>query len=154
METNVIIVERISNVAVSPIAPNDCGKEADVLARIRAFNAEISRLSFTKPHVNFPLRDVADDPRYLVEVELRARGLKGIGHNQYSIDQHLTLPDFDEPARKFWPPPALVQDVGPRVVYRGSHANYEALRASARRQAAYYERLKREERERRLSVVG
>jgi hypothetical protein len=134
---------------------------ADVLARIRAFNAEISRLSFTKPHVNFPLRDAANDPRYLLEVELHARGLKCIGYNRFSLDKDLVLPDFDDPSKKLWPPlelsgvarAMLAQEGGPRVVYRGSHtpefheARVARQREEAERQAAYYERLNREKRE-------
>ena len=71
------------------------------------------------------------------------------------------MPDFDDPAKKLWPPlelPAVVrtmleQEGGPRVVYRGSHtrefheARVARQRQEAEQQKAYYERLERESRE-------
>ena len=66
----------------------------DVLARIAPLDRQILEHGVRAPE---GLHE------RLQSVELAARGIEAIGHNQYSVVRDLVLPDFDDPTRKLWP---------------------------------------------------
>ena len=66
----------------------------DVLARIAPLDRQILEHGVRAPE---GLHE------RLQSVELAARGIAGIGHNQFSVVRDLVLPDFDDPSRKLWP---------------------------------------------------
>ena len=66
----------------------------DVLARIAPLDRQILEHGVRAPEGMH---------ERIQSVELAARGIDAIGHNQYSVVRDLVLPDFDDPTRKLWP---------------------------------------------------
>ena len=64
----------------------------DVLARIAPLDRQILKHGVRAPE---GLRE------RIQSVELAARSIDAIGHNQYSVVRDLVLPDFDDPTKKF-----------------------------------------------------
>ena len=81
------------------VYPEVLGKLVDALAEARQVDAEVHRVSASKP---YDLPQANSDGRSLLSVECTARGLPGISPN-FSLMQ-LKLPAFGEQNQLAWPP--------------------------------------------------
>jgi hypothetical protein len=78
------------------VYPKVVNQLVDLLTRIRANDAELSRLHQARP---------SGAGLHLAGAELVARGLEGFSRDEPSITKELQLPDWTYSAKMSWPPP-------------------------------------------------
>jgi hypothetical protein len=104
------------------------------LAHARELDQEVRVCRESKPVDDEPF-----DGRRLLEVELVARNISGIGDRDFGLDRDLVLPDFDKPREKIWPPletpSALRTSMTSASSYPMPEAQARWLQAQAEREA-------------------
>jgi hypothetical protein len=109
-------------------------KLAAALAYARELDQEVRACRESKPVDDEPF-----DGRRLLEVELVARNISGIGDRDFGLDRDLVLPDFDKPREKIWPPletpSALRTSMTSASSYPMPEAQARWLQAQAEREA-------------------
>jgi hypothetical protein len=124
--------------------PKFAGKLVDLLERIAACDAELSRLNQSRP--------AGANGAHLYGVELTARELGGFNRDTPSIIKQLQLPDWSNSAKLLYPPPrpspaaAYAATLAPAYDdHRGADwwktvgARHEARRTESQRVAKFYE---------------
>jgi hypothetical protein len=93
------------------------------LVEVQAVDAKVRRLARAKP---YHLPQANGDERNLPEVELAARGLRGVAAG-CSLVKDMKLPAFAEPNRLAWPPPqpSLAVEVAMQVAVMRRHPGAE-----------------------------
>jgi hypothetical protein len=121
------------------VYPDIASKVADLLTRIAANDAELSRLHQARP---------AGVALHLLGAELMARDLESFNIASPSIAKELKLPDWSCSAKLVWPPPSppLSSLVAPPVAahlgadwWRGREQRAATQHSESDRVAAYYE---------------
>jgi hypothetical protein len=121
------------------VYPDFVSKVADLLTRIAANDAELSRLHQARP---------AGVALHLFGAELVARGIESFGIASPSIAKELKLPDWSCGAKLVWPPPSppLASLVAPPVSahlgpdwWQGRDERAATQHSETERVAAYYE---------------
>ena len=83
--------------------PPAAAKIADLFSRLRAFDAELSRLHQARP---------AGVSEHLLSPELVARGIESFTINSRSLIDEVKLPAFEPGQSQVWPPPRQIRSVG------------------------------------------
>jgi hypothetical protein len=83
------------------VYPEVVAKLVELLARIRAVDAEVRRVNASKPTA---LGEPWDGNMPLDATECAARSVTGFNSPDYSLDRGVRLPDFEHPGKNSWPP--------------------------------------------------
>ena len=83
-------------VELREVYPPFTAKIANLFSRLRAFDAELSRLHQARP---------AGSSEHLLRPELIARGIESFTINSRSLIDEVTLPAFEPGQPQVWPPP-------------------------------------------------
>jgi len=83
------------------VYPEVVSKLVELLARIRAIDAEVRRVNASKPVM---VGEPWDGNLSLELTECKARGVTGFNSPDYSLDRGVRFPDFDKPGQNHWPP--------------------------------------------------
>jgi hypothetical protein len=83
------------------VYPEVVTKLVELLARIRAIDAEVHRVNASKPVM---VGEPWDGNMPLELTECAARGVTGFNSPDYSLDRGVRLPDFEKPGQNHWPP--------------------------------------------------